>query len=103
MVAPYANPRRSAGRQGTAAYIPDNGYVERVIGSIRRECLDHVIVFGEAHLRRILAAYAAYYNEIRTHLALDKDAPMSRPVQSIGRIAAKPILGGLHHQYVRMA
>ena len=80
-----------------------NGYVERVIGSIRRECLDHVIVFGEAHLRRILAAYAAYYNEIRTHLALDKDAPMSRPVQSIGRIAAKPILGGLHHQYVRMA
>jgi transposase InsO family protein len=80
-----------------------NGYVERVIGSIQRECLDHIIVFGEAHLRRVLAAYAAYYNDIRTHLALDKDAPMSRPVQSIGRIAAKPILGGLHHHYVRMA
>ena len=80
-----------------------NAYVERVIGSIRRECLDHVIVFGEAHLRRILAAYATYYNDIRTHLALDKDAPMGRPVQSVGRIAAIPVLGGLHHQYVRMA
>jgi len=80
-----------------------NANVERVIGSIRRECLDHVIVFGEAHLRRILAAYGAYYNDIRTHLALDKDAPMSRPVQSVGRIAATPVLGGLHHHYVRMA
>jgi len=55
-----------------------NGYVERVIGSIRRECLDHVIIFGEAHLRRLLATYAAYYNGIRTHLALDKDAPAAR-------------------------
>ena len=80
-----------------------NSYIERVIGSIRRECLDHVIVFGEAHLRRILADYATYYNGIRTHLALGKDAPMSRPVQSIGRITAIPALGGLHHHYVRMA
>ena len=80
-----------------------NGYAERVIGSIRRECLDHVIVFGEAHLRRILAAYARYYNDVRTHLALGKDAPMGRPVQSVGRIAAIPVLGGLHHHYVRMA
>ena len=80
-----------------------NGHVERLIGSIRRECLDHVVVFGEAHLRRILAAYAAYYNEVRTHLALGKDAPMSRPVQSTGRIVPTLFLGGLHHHYVRMA
>ena len=58
-----------------------NGYIERLIGSIRRECLDHVLVLGEAHLRRILRAYADYYNRGRTHLALDKDAPLSRPVQ----------------------
>ena len=79
-----------------------NGYVERLIGSIRRECLDHVVVFGEAHLRRTLAAYAAYYNGLRTHLALEKDAPLWRPIQSVGRILPVPILGGLHHQYVRM-
>jgi transposase InsO family protein len=80
-----------------------NGHVERLIGSIRRECLDHVVVFGEAHLRRILAAYAAYYNGVRTHLALGKDAPLGRPVQSLGRIVSVPILGGLHHHYVRTA
>jgi transposase InsO family protein len=80
-----------------------NGHVERLIGSIRRECLDHVLVFGEAHLRRILADYAAYYNGVRTHLALGKDAPVSRPVQSVGRIVPLPFLGGLHHHYVRMA
>ena len=80
-----------------------NGYVERVIGSIRRECLDHVIIFGEAHVRRVLAAYANYYYGIRTHLALGKGAPISRPVQSVGRTVAIPILGGLHHHYVRMA
>ena len=57
-----------------------NGFAERLIGSIRRECVDHFIVLGEAHLRRILRAYAAYYNEIRTHRSLDKDAPVSRPV-----------------------
>src|SRR2546421_4281269 len=61
-----------------------NGFVERLIGSIRRECVDHIIVLGEAHLRRILKSYARYYNERRTHLALDKDAPVSRPVQRTG-------------------
>ena len=79
-----------------------NGHVERLIGSIRRECLDHVLVLGEAHLRRILVAYARYYNEARTHLALGKDAPNGRPIQRNGVINALPFLGGLHHQYVRI-
>jgi transposase InsO family protein len=79
-----------------------NGHVERLIGSIRRESLDHFIVFGEAHLRVVLKAYASYYNEVRTHLSLDKDAPDFRGTQKIGCIAAIPILGGLHHQYVRL-
>jgi transposase InsO family protein len=79
-----------------------NGHVERLIGSIRRECLDHVLIFGEAHLRRVLKSYAGYYNEVRTHLALGKDAPLSQPVQVSGRIVPVPILGGLHHQYVRI-
>jgi len=79
-----------------------NGHAERLIGSIRRECLDHIVVFGEAHLRRILAAYAGYYNELRPHLTLDKDSPDHRPVQRHGQLAARPILGGLHHQYCRM-
>jgi Integrase core domain len=80
-----------------------NGHAERLIGSIRRECLDHIVVFGEAHLRRILASYAAYYNEVRTHLALDKDSPGRRPIQRLGQLVAQPILGGLHHQYCRMS
>ena len=79
-----------------------NGFAERLIGSIRRECLDHVIVLGEAHLRRILKCYARYYNETRTHLALDKDAPASRPVQRTGVISSRAILGGLHHHYARV-
>src|SRR6266404_1194869 len=79
-----------------------NGYAKRLIGSIRRECLDHIVVFGEAHLRRILTAYAGYYNEFRTHLSLDNDSPGHRPVQRYGQLAARPILGGLHHQYCRM-
>ncbi len=79
-----------------------NGYAERFIGSIRRECLDHTIVFGETHLRRMLKSYAAYYNRVRTHLSLDKDAPLFRRPQTLGVIAAIPILGGLHHQYVRV-
>ena len=79
-----------------------NGHAERLIGSIRRECLDHVVVFGEPHLRRILAAYAVYYNELRTHLSLAKDSPCYRSVQRLGQLAAQPILGGLHHQYCRM-
>jgi transposase InsO family protein len=80
-----------------------NGHVERLIGSIRRECLDHVVVLGESHLRDLLANYATYYNDVRTHDALGKDAPRHRPVQAVGRIASVPWLGGLHHQYVRMA
>jgi transposase InsO family protein len=88
----------------TAARSPwQNGYIERLIGSIRRECLDHVLVMGQAHLRRILRAYADYYNRVRTHLALDKDAPLSRPVQAIGSVVTIPLLGGLHHKYGRMA
>jgi transposase InsO family protein len=79
-----------------------NGFAERLIGSIRRECLDHIIVLGEAHLRRILKSYARYYNETRTHLALDKDAPLSRTVKRVGRILCRPVLGGLHHEYVRI-
>jgi len=79
-----------------------NGHVERLIGSIRRESLDHLVVFGEAHLRDVLKAYASYYNRVRPHLSLDKDAPDFRGTQKIGRIAAIPILGGLHHQYVRL-
>lgn len=79
-----------------------NGFAERLIGSIRRECADHVIALGEAHLRLTLQAYARYYNEIRTHQSLDKDAPVSRPVQQVGRIISRALLGGLHHQYVRI-
>jgi Integrase core domain len=79
-----------------------NAYVERLIGSIRRECLDHMIVFGEAHLRRILGAYAAYYNESRTHRSLNKDAPFHRAIERLGAITSHPILGGLHHQYCRI-
>jgi transposase InsO family protein len=79
-----------------------NGFAERLIGSIRRECLDHVIVWGESHLRRILQSYASYYNAIRTHRSLNKDAPISRPVQRTGIISSQPILGGLHHHYVRV-
>jgi transposase InsO family protein len=79
-----------------------NGHVERLIGSIRRECLDHVVVSGERHLRRILQTYATYYNDVRTHLSLDKDAPNSRRSLQVGGIVAIPILGGLHHQYVRI-
>ena len=79
-----------------------NGFVERLIGSIRHECLDHVIIRGEAHLRRILRSYAMYYNSIRTHRSLDKDAPICRPVQRSGVITSKPILGGLHHHYIRI-
>jgi transposase InsO family protein len=79
-----------------------NGFSERLIGSIRRECLDHVVVFGERHLRHVLLSYMNYYNETRTHLSLDKDAPLSRTVESAGRILCRPVLGGLHHQYGRI-
>jgi transposase InsO family protein len=71
-----------------------NGFAERLIGSIRRECVDHIIVLGEMHLRRILRSYADYYNRVRTHRSLNKDAPVSRPVQRTGVIGSHAILGG---------
>jgi transposase InsO family protein len=82
-----------------------NAYAERVIGSIRRECLDHVVVIGERHLRKILSKYLEYYNRTRTHLSLTKDAPEPRPVQapSDGRVVELPRVGGLHHEYLRRA
>ncbi len=79
-----------------------NGHVERLIGSVRRECLDHVIIFGEAHLRWIMRCYVDYYNSTRTHLSLEKDSPDTRTVQGIGAIRSVKWLGGLHHQYVRI-
>ena len=79
-----------------------NGYAERLIGSIRRECLDHVIVLGERHLRHVLGAYQQYYNGTRTHLALAKNSPLTRSVQAIGSILSLPVLGGLHHHSVRI-
>jgi transposase InsO family protein len=79
-----------------------NAYVEGLIGSIRRECVDHIVVFGERHLRHALLSYMNYYNEVRTHLSLGKDAPVSRVVHTVGRILPKPVLGGLHHEYVRI-
>jgi transposase InsO family protein len=79
-----------------------NAYVERLIGTVRRECLDRLLIFGEAHLRRVLASYAAYYNQLRTHLALGKDTPLGRAVQRCGVIVAIPILSGLHHHYIRI-
>ncbi len=79
-----------------------NGYVERLIGTLRRECLDQVVIVGETHLRRILSGYAEYYNQARTHLALQKDTPLHRAIQRSGTIIAIPILAGLHHKYVRI-
>jgi transposase InsO family protein len=78
------------------------GHMERPIGTLRRECLDRMLIFGESHLRRVLVSYTAYYNLARTHLALQKDAPLHRAVQRSDLIVAIPILAGLHHQYVRI-
>ncbi len=82
-----------------------NPYVERVIGSIRRECLDHVIVLNETHLRRVLTSYIQYYHRSRTHLALNKDTPDQRPATEtgVGPIVVIPEVGGLHHRYERIA
>src|ERR1700722_7851017 len=74
-----------------------NGFAERLIGSIRRECVDYIIVLGEMHLRRVLKSYADHYNCVRTHRALNKDAPAFRPVQRTSVISSRAILGGLHH------
>jgi putative transposase len=91
----------------TAPHSPwQNPFAERLIGSIRRECLDHVLIVGDRHLRRILTRYfASYYHRARTHLSLDKDAPDARPIQrpGVGPIMAIPEVGGLHHRYLRRA
>jgi putative transposase len=90
----------------TAPHSPwQNPFAERLIGSVRRECLDHVVVLGGRHLRYILTAYFAYYHRARTHLSLDKDAPDGRSVElpEAGRILEIPEVGGLHHRYVRRA
>jgi transposase InsO family protein len=90
----------------TAPQSPwQNAYVERFIGSIRRECLDHVIVFHEAGLRRILKAYFQYYERCRTHLSLEKDAPVSRPIEPppLGNVIEIQRVGGLRHPYKRKA
>ena len=90
----------------TAARSPwQNAYAERLIGSLRRECLDHVVVLGEKHLLRILASYFEYYNRTRCHLALEGDAPVPRPTQKPGqgRVLELPEVGGLHHRYERAA
>jgi transposase InsO family protein len=79
-----------------------NPHVERLIGTLRRDCFDHVLIFGEQHLRQILTLYSRYYNEARTHLGLRKDTPRPRPVQRNGTIIATPILSGLHHRYARI-
>ena len=82
-----------------------NPFAERLVGSIRRECLDHVIIFNERSLKRILHSYADYYHNFRTHLSLDKDAPATRQLQppEMGRVIEMPIVGGLHHRYLRKA
>jgi len=89
----------------TAPHSPwQNPCAQRLIGSIRRECLDHVVVLGEQHLRRTLTRYFAYYHRARTHLSLDKDAPDGRPIETaLGRVISIPEVGGLHHRYVRQA
>ena len=79
-----------------------NGFAERLIGSIRRECVDQIIVLGEMHLRRVLKSYADYRNCVRAHRSSNRDAPVSRPVQRTGVIGSRAILGGLHHRYARV-
>ncbi len=93
-------------RSADSAEMPwQNPYAERFIGSLRRECLDHVIVLNEASLRRILRSYFQYYERSRTHLALEKHAPESRVIQppELGEIVELPQVGGLHHRYERRA
>jgi putative transposase len=82
-----------------------NPYVERIIGAIRRECLNHVIIFNERHLRRQLKSYAIYYHEARTHLSLDKQSPVPRSIEppEQRKVVAIPHVGGLHHEYRRAA
>jgi len=92
----------NGGRDGTTLTLAEP-YVERVIGSIQRECLDHIVIFNERHLRRRLTSYRGYYHRSRTHLSLRKDCPDPRPVQSENRVIAIEEVGGLHHRYERLA
>ena len=78
-----------------------NGYVERVIGSIKRECLDHLIILNENHLRSVLDDYISFYNKYQTHLGINKDSPEGRPAQTAGKIDKIPFVNGLHHYYFR--
>ena len=90
----------------TASRSPwQNAFIERVIGSLRRECLDYIVIFNERHLRRVLSMYIDYYHQTRTHLSLDKDCPDPRPVMPprSGRVVAIPQVIGLHHRYERLA
>ena len=99
----YSNDASEQWALGTARRSPwQNGYVERLIGSIRRECLDHVIIFSERHLRRVLVDYSDDYNTMRTHRSLRKDSPTGRPVKRQGEIRASAHLGGVHHSFVRI-
>ncbi len=97
--------RRLGLRQLVSAYKTplQNVYVERLIGTLRRECLDYVIVMGEEHARQILAEFATYYNEARCHASLDGDVPAHREVEMTGAVTATAYLGGLHHGYARAA
>jgi hypothetical protein len=96
--------RRGPECVATAPRSPwQNGHVERLIGSVRRECLDHIVVVSEVSLHRPRKAYARYFNEVRTHRSLEKDTLETRPIQFTGMICSRPVLGGLHHHYVRVA
>jgi putative transposase len=103
----WANTAKAMGTEEvlTAPRSPwQNAYVERFIGSVRRECLDHVIVLSATRLQRLLDLYCVYYEHSRTHLSLNKDAPIPRPVAAPhGRVVAIPQVGGLHHRYERLA
>jgi len=96
---------RTGGARSKRPVPSQNAYAERFIGSIRRECLDHVIVFSVTRLQRLITRYCAYYERSRTHLSLNKDAPIPRPVSAPGdgRVVAIPQVGGLHHRYERRA
>jgi putative transposase len=103
---PAADERASQHKVLIAARSPwQSPYVERLIGSLRRDCLNHVIVLNEQHLRRVLRRYFAYYHGARCHLSLDGDAPEPRAVQGpeLGKVIELPEVGGLHHRYVREA